>query len=168
MAISTVNIFGQPSSRMVLLKEINTNGLVFYTNFNSRKSQDLKNNPKISALFYWNNLERQIRIEGIAKKYSSKASDVYFYSRSKEKKISTIISPQSQEIKNIKCLYDKYNNMYQFFIKKEYIPRPEFWGGYILKPQSIEFWKGSKIRLHRRKLFTLQNNKKWKVTYLAP
>lgn len=165
MVLSTVDEIGKPSSRVVLLKSVSQDGLVFYTNYKSRKGEEIACNPMVSALFFWSPLERQIRIKGIAKRISAAESDAYFNSRPKESKLSAIVSPQSQEIPNRKYLSSKINELKN----KDNIKllRPEYWGGYRIEPQSFEFWQGRANRLHDR-FFYFRHDGLWNIKKLAP
>jgi pyridoxamine 5'-phosphate oxidase len=165
MVISTVSEKGFPSSRMVLLKDADTNGFVFFTNYNSRKGKHLLKNPNASLLFFWKELERQVRIEGNIIKTEASESNAYFYSRPLESQISAIISPQSEKIADRNFLEQA---MKDFVNSKKEIKRPESWGGYILKPKYYEFWQGRENRLHDRIIFCLDQNNKWNISRLAP
>lgn len=167
MIIATVNENGFPSARVVLLKEFDENGFTFFTNYNSRKGHDIETNPKVSLLFFWVELERQIRIEGIAEKISQEASNDYFHSRPHGSQLGAHASPQSSVIpdrifleNNLKALEDKY--------KEGEVPKPEHWGGYKIHPKSVEFWQGRSNRLHDRIRYTLNSDNIWKIERLAP
>lgn len=165
MAISTVSN-GKPSSRIVLLKELDESGLVFYTNYQSRKGKELLLNPHACALFYWDELERQVRIEGEIEMIDAKQSDDYFASRPRESQIGAACSPQSQVISHrleLAARFDELAEQYQ----DQPIPRPAHWGGYRLKPESIEFWQGRPSRLHDRLVFTNVGDH-WAQSRLAP
>mgnify|MGYP006283411013 CR=1 FL=1 len=166
MVLSTANKGNRVSSRVVLLKEIQGEGFVFYTNYNSKKAFDLKQNAQASILFYWPELERQVRIEGFVKVVSSSVSDKYFASRPVESKIGAWASEQSKEIPNRQYLEKQVGKFKNEFKDRE-IKRPEHWGGYILKPETIEFWQGRPNRLHDRIQFSFESNR-WKVRRLAP
>jgi len=164
MTLATADASGKPSARIVLLKFFNKNGFAFFTNYESRKGKNLEQNPYAALVFYWPELERQVRIEGIVSKLSRIVSKEYFNSRPEASRISSIISPQSQPIPNRQLLekrveeFLKYNNE---------IKIPENWGGYILKPSYIEFWQGRENRLHDRFLYK-KIGKRWKISRLAP
>jgi len=166
MVLSTVNREFQVSSRIVLLKEIEQNGFVFYSNYNSRKATDLAASPNASLLFYWAELERQVRIEGRVEQLSSQRSDVYFASRPEGSKLAAWASNQSHAIPDRKHL-EKQIEVYEQKFQGQPIVRPPFWGGYILYPTSLEFWQGRPNRLHDRIQFTMEENK-WKPRRLAP
>lgn len=164
MSLSTVNAEGMPSSRIVLLKGFDEKGVHFYTNYNSHKGQDLAQNPKACLLFFWPTLQRQIRIEGSVIKMSPEQSMAYFNSRPLASRISSIASPQSQPISRIELeqLSDALAKKYG-----DHPPCPEFWGGYYLHPERIEFWQGRTCRLHDRYLYQKQDNN-WHIQRLAP
>ena len=164
MSFSTVNAEGMPSSRIVLLKGFDENGVQFYTNYDSHKGQDLAQNPKACLLFFWPTLQRQIRIEGIITKMSAEKSAEYFHSRPLASRISAIASPQSQPTTRAEleqrsdALIEKFGN---------HPPCPDFWGGYYLQPERIEFWQGRTCRLHDRYLYKKQDSV-WHIQRLAP
>ncbi len=167
MIIATVGKDLRPSSRTVLLKEVTDDKLVFYTNYESRKGTQLKENPHISATLFWKELERQIHIEGKVEKVPGEVSDEYFKSRPWKSRIGARISPQSQEIESrntIKMAFAK--ETLKSSIKG--VARPEYWGGYYIIPDRIEFWQGRKNRLHDRILFTKVEDNSWKIARLAP
>lgn len=166
MTVATVDKNGQPFQRIVLLKNIDHNGLVFYTNLASRKAQHLEHNQKISLHFPWHPLERQVHIIGTAEKLSAFENMKYFTSRPKESQLAAIASKQSSRISARGVLEGKYLELKQKFAQGE-IPVPKFWGGYRIKPQSIEFWQGGEHRLHDRFLFS-QTNEQWQIERLAP
>jgi len=166
MVLSTSNKENRVGSRVVLLKEIQEEGFVFYTNYNSKKASDLKENTQAALLFYWPELERQVRVEGFANVVSASASDKYFASRPAESQIGAWASEQSREIPNRQYLeeqVEKYKNEF----KGREIKRPEHWGGFILKPDTLEFWQGRPSRLHDRIQYTLEEEE-WKIRRLAP
>lgn len=164
MSLSTVNAEGMPSSRIVLLKGFDENGVQFYTNYDSHKGQDLAQNPKACLLFFWPTLQRQIRIEGLITKMSAEKSAEYFHSRPLASRISAIASPQSQPTTRAEleqrsdALIEKFGN---------HPPCPDFWGGYYLQPERIEFWQGRTCRLHDRYLYKKQDSV-WHIQRLAP
>ena len=166
MVLSTVDTIGKPSARIVLLKSFDESGLVFCTNYNSKKGRDLEMNSNCSLLFYWPTLERQIRIEGTATKISEKESKEYFYSRPKESQIAALISNQSIEIENRNVLEVEFKKLSEKYGNAQ-IPKPEHWGGYKVIPGYFEFWQGREFRLHDRIAFKLEG-KDWKIFRLSP
>jgi len=166
MCLSTVSKNNRPSSRMVLLRDYTYKGFVFYTNYRSRKGNDLKNNNYAALNFFWAEQERQIRIEGKVEKIDTIISDLYFLSRPLESKVAAIISPQSKVIVSRNTLLNEFNQLKAECKDKE-PARPDFWGGYIIIPDRIEFWQGREYRLHDRICFEKKNNK-WEVSRLAP
>jgi pyridoxamine 5'-phosphate oxidase len=167
MTLATSSSDGVPSARIVLLKDYGEMGFTFFTNYDSFKGQQLLENPKACLVFFWKELERQIRITGLVEKISDEASNEYFYSRPVDSQLGAIASPQSQEIESREWLDEKFKR-----IKKEMkagnIQRPSNWGGYIVKPWIIEFWQGRPGRLHDRIQYTLHKNGEWKMKRLAP
>lgn len=164
--LSTVDIENKPSSRVVLLREISDKGFIFYTNYNSNKSNDINNNNNVCLNFYWNKLERQVRVNGSVHKVDVQLSDKYFKSRPIKSQIAATISPQSQEIDINTNLSAKLNN--ELNAKNlDLIKRPDHWGGYCVTPYTIEFWQGRDSRLHDRLLYKIIN-KRWKTSRLAP
>lgn len=167
MVLSTVNLEGQPFQRTVLLKTFDKKGFVFYTNYESRKANHLKNNPKASLLFPWYSLERQVAITGEVEKVSLKESLKYFLSRPEGSQLGAWVSNQSEVITSRNILETKLAQMKQKF-KDGKIPLPDHWGGYRVIPDSIEFWQGRKNRLHDRIYFQKEKNASWKISRLAP
>lgn len=166
MTLATVSDKGIPAARIVLLKDYDENGFVFFTNYNSDKGMHLAANPQATLLFFWKELERQIRIEGVAEKVSAAESDDYFYSRPVGSRIGAWSSPQSRVIANREILEQNvvtYTNEFG-----ENVPRPEHWGGYRIKPAVIEFWQGRSSRLHDRIRYTLTAENNWVIERLAP
>lgn len=167
MTLATATHDGRPSARIVLLKGFDNNGFIFYTNYLSRKGKEIAKNPLGSLLFYWGTLERQVRIEGTIEKISKENSVSYFQTRPRASQLGAVISPQSQEIANRDTLDKKWQEAETEYADKD-IPKPSYWGGYILKPRLIEFWQGRPSRLHDRILYKKIDNKNWKKVRLAP
>lgn len=167
MTLATCNDEGKPSARIVLLKGIKKNGFIFFTNYQSRKAKEIEKNSFVSLLFFWKELERQVRIEGKIKKVSDTESDEYFFSRPRESRIGAWSSPQSAVIENREFL-QKNVEKYNLEFGTENIPRPDFWGGYLVEPDSIEFWQGRPGRLHDRLQYSLSENNDWNMKRLAP
>lgn len=166
MTVATVDENGQPFQRIVLLKNVDKDGFVFYTNLGSRKAQQLEHNSKISLHFPWHPLERQVHITGTAEKLTTMENMKYFSSRPKESQLAAIASKQSSRISARGILEGKYLELKQKFAKGE-IPVPSFWGGFRVRVDSIEFWQGGEHRLHDRFLFSRQDNS-WDIDRLAP
>ncbi|MDG1477700.1 MAG: pyridoxamine 5'-phosphate oxidase [Vicingaceae bacterium] len=166
MSITTVSVEGQPSTRIVYMRGIKNEGFVFYTNYNSAKGKDLEANNKVALNFFWGELERQIRVEGVVEKISEAASDVYFNKRPRESQIGAWASSQSEKIENRKQLEEQvafYTEKY----KGVDVPRPDHWGGYIVKPTKVEFWQGRASRLHDRIIYTKKDNV-WSLSRVSP
>ena len=166
MTLATCGKNGKPSARIVLLKGLNPEGFIFFTNYESRKGNDLKENPNASLVFFWKELERQVRIEGSVKKLSKKESDEYFVLRPEQSRIGAWSSPQSQVIKSRESLEEMFEKYTHLFTDGT-ILRPPHWGGYIVKPILVEFWQGRTNRLHDRLQYTLSHDE-WKIERLAP
>ena len=167
MTLATASLEAVPSARIVLLKGYDEKGFVFYTNYESAKGRELAENPKASLLFFWKELERQIRITGIVEKVSAAESDEYFLSRPTGSQIGAWASPQSHVIENRSWL-EKQVKMLEEKFSTEAVTRPSHWGGYRVKPVIIEFWQGRSSRLHDRLQYSLQENGSWKIERLAP
>jgi pyridoxamine 5'-phosphate oxidase len=167
MTLGTATPDGKPSLRIVLLKDYNDKGFTFFTNYESNKGIELFLNSHTCILFFWKELERQVKIEGITEKISNAESDAYFVSRPEGSRIGAWASPQSRVIKKRKELEDNFILFQKQFNEKN-IPRPSYWGGYRLKPQLIEFWQGRPNRLHDRIQYSLQKDNSWKIERLAP
>lgn len=166
MTISTIGLDGFPKARVVLLKQFNQNGFVFFTNYNSEKGISIENNPNVCLSFFWPSLERQIIIKGKAQKTSETVSNNYFYSRPKGSQIGAIISNQSQIIDSRELLESKLK---QFETDtNSALLRPKHWGGYVVEPIEFEFWQGRPNRLHDRILYKQINSNKWEKTRLQP
>lgn len=166
MTLATSTKSGHPSARIVLLKGVEDNEFVFYTNYNSRKGNNLKENPYAALVFFWQPLHRQIRIEGRIKKVSSARSDRYFHSRPRGSQLGAVLSPQSEVIDNRDFIDDQLARLNDEF-SDAIIPRPKHWGGYALEPSLIEFWQGRPNRLHDRIVYR-RAGKNWKIERLAP
>jgi pyridoxamine 5'-phosphate oxidase len=166
MVLSTVSAEWRPSARVVLLKSVDDRGLVFFTNYLSRKGIQLKGNHFAALTFFWPLTERQVRIEGVVAKTEADESDVYFYSRPLESQVNAIISPQSSRISSRELL-EKERDKLLFTQRNENLTRPANWGGYRLKPDRMEFWQGRPGRLHDRIQYLLEG-KTWQVGRLAP
>lgn len=166
VAISTSNKEGRVSSRIVYLKDVIDNSFCFYTNYNSKKGQDLIENPKASFLFFWKELERQVRIEGTVVKADPKISDDYFYARPKASQIGALASDQSAKIESRKALEQKFEDVQSDHENKD-VKRPDNWGGYLLIPDYFEFWQGREARMHDRIGFELKNDV-WETFRLNP
>ena len=169
MIVATVAPSGQPSQRTVLLKYYDDNGFVFFTNYGSRKAQEIEQNQQVSLLFLWLQLERQIIITGKVEKISAKESAQYFLSRPKESQLAAWVSNQSKPLSSRQVLMQKFSEMKTKMKAKE-MPLPSFWGGYKVRPKTIEFWQGRKSRLHDRFLYsTIDEEKKtWQIERLCP
>ena len=165
MVLATVSLDAKPSSRIVLLKEITEeHNLVFFTNYHSRKGKELMGNPNACVNFFWRELERQVRVEGVIRKTSFEVSREYFKSRPLESQLSAIVSPQSQTIEDLSELREESNRL---FLSGQKISIPDNWGGYQLIPEQVEFWQGGKNRLHDRIRYSLQGHF-WFKDRLAP
>jgi len=167
MTLSTIGLDGYPKSRVVLLKRYTYEGFIFYTNYNSEKGKAIEKNPNVCLSFFWHSAERQIIIKGKAEKIAENLSDGYFESRPRGSQLGAIVSKQSDVIPNRKYLEIKLSKLEESYKDKE-ILRPEFWGGYIVKPVEIEFWQGRPNRLHDRIRFLLQEDYNWKIDRLSP
>lgn len=166
MSVATVDEEGQPFQRIVLLKRFDKDGFVFFTNLESRKSQHIEVNSKVSLLFPWHSLERQVAITGEAEPLSTAEVMKYFITRPKESQIAAWVSKQSSKISARQALETKFAEMKAKFSQGE-VPLPKFWGGYIVKPSSIEFWQGGEHRLHDRFLYSKEHSS-WDISRLAP
>jgi pyridoxamine 5'-phosphate oxidase len=167
MTLATASADGLPSARIVLLKGFDREGFIFYTNYNSYKGVQLEENPKACLVFFWKELERQVRIVGLVHKAKEELSDNYFLSRPPGSQLGAWASPQSKIIENRNWLDNRYLQVAEEF-KGKHLKRPPFWGGYVVKPIIIEFWQGRPSRLHDRIPYTLSENGSWKIERLAP
>jgi len=167
MTLATASADGMPDARIVLLKGFNTQGFTFFTNYNSTKGMQLLENPRASLVFFWKELERQVRISALVSLATEKVSDEYFNSRPEGSRIGAWASPQSEAIESREWL-EENEKKYQEEWAGRTISRPAHWGGYLLKPVKMEFWQGRPSRLHDRLLYTLQQNGSWKIERLAP
>ncbi len=166
VTLSTYNKLEGVRSRIVLLKDFNKTGFIFYTNYNSLKARQIQYDNQVSLCFFWPEFQRQVRVYGIAEKISVKKSDLYFSKRPRKSQIAAWASEQSQLIDSRSELIHKYRIIEKKYINKK-IPRPDFWGGFNIKPISIEFWQGGVDRMHDRFLYCKQNNK-WIINRLSP
>lgn len=167
MTISTLGIDGFPKNRIVLLKKYTHEGFIFYTNYKSEKGIAIQDNPNVCLSFFWPNMERQVIIKGKAEKIAENLSDGYFESRPEGSRLGAIVSDQSEVIPSREFLEEKLKLAEEEYQDKE-ITRPKHWGGYIVRPVSIEFWQGRPNRLHDRIRFSLQKDFDWKIERLAP
>lgn len=166
MTLSTVSAEGKPSSRVLLLKEVKPEGLVFFSNYMSRKGEQMEANKYVALNFIWHELERQVRVEGVVRRLSEEESNAYFQMRPRDSRIGAWASPQSQIIPDRQYLEVEVEKYLSLFEDKE-IPKPPFWGGYIVIPTLFEFWQGRKNRLHDRIQY-LKEERGWKISRLAP
>jgi pyridoxamine 5'-phosphate oxidase len=166
MTLATSSKDGQPSARIVLLKSFDDRGFVFYTNYHSRKGKELSENPRACLLFYWSELWRQVRIEGDIEKISTAESEAYFQSRPLGSRLGAWASDQSEVVNNRETLESRFAELQKRF--GEDVPRPEHWGGYRLRPNSIEFWQGRDNRLHDRLRYSLEEDGSWSIERLGP
>ncbi len=166
MVVSTVSAEGRPSVRLVLLKGVDERGFVFYTNYESRKARELEANPAVSLLFPWHDLQRQVRVEGWATRVSTEESEAYFEARPRASRLGAWASPQSREVASRSELDDLYAGVEQRF--EGDVPLPPFWGGYRVRPETVEFWQGRKGRLHDRLVYRQLRETGWEILRLAP
>ena len=167
MHLSTVNESGRPSGRIVLLKGVENSKFIFFTNYQSHKGKEIESNPACALTFFWQELERQVRIEGIASRIDKNRSDEYFQSRPRESQIGAWASPQSSVIANRRILEERVKEIEKRFAGQAILPKPKQWGGYRVEPHSIEFWQGRVSRLHDRILY-VKNDQGWTISRLAP
>jgi pyridoxamine 5'-phosphate oxidase len=168
MVVSTVDAECRPSSRTVLMKRFDERGIVFFSNYTSQKGREIAANPNVSILFYWPSLQRQVRWSGRAVRLPEEESDEYFRQRPRGSQIGAHVSPQSQPIENRDWLSARYAELAADFGATGEIPRPEYWGGFRVQPETIEFWQGRENRLHDRILYRRQQDGSWETTRLAP
>jgi len=166
MVLSTIDMEGNPDSRVVLLKELKSEGLVFFTNYNSRKGRQIIEKKHVSVVFFWSELERQVRLKGIAEKISEKESEEYFLSRPIDSQLGAWASPQSQIIEGRHVLDHNYAR-YQHYFQNNEIKKPPHWGGFLIRPEYFEFWQGRSNRLHDR-IEYCRVNQTWMIHRLAP
>jgi pyridoxamine 5'-phosphate oxidase len=167
MTLATATTDGKPSARLVLLKQVDDRGFVFYTNYRSSKARELDTNPFAALVFYWPQLERQVRVEGTVTRTSAAESNEYFQTRPRDSQIGALASPQSEVISSRDVLEQRFAELEENYRDRE-VERPAHWGGYRLKPERIEFWKGRPGRLHDRLLYERQANGAWIIKRLAP
>ena len=167
VSLATATREGRPSSRMVLLKDFDERGFVFYTNYESRKGIELAENPDAALVFFWRQLERQICITGTVSKVSREESEAYFRTRPRGSQIGALASRQSQEIANREVLESRFQHLMSGYEGRE-IPLPSYWGGYRLTPATIEFWQGRSDRLHDRFLYKRHSGGPWQLERLSP
>ena len=167
MMVATTTTQGKPSARMVLLKDFDERGFVFYTNYNSQKAQELAENPQAALVFWWAELQRQVRICGWVEKVSDEESDKYFYSRPFSSRLGAWASNQSEVIENREVLEQQLEELQEQYYNKD-IPRPPHWGGIRVIPAEIEFWQGRSSRLHDRLIYRKIENGSWKIERLSP
>ena len=167
MTVSTIGLDGFPKSRVVLMKKFTFEGFIFYTNYRSEKGKAIAANPSVCLSFFWPNMERQVIIKGKAEKIAENLSDGYFESRPKGSQLGAVVSDQSEVVPSREHLEGKLKELEQEYEGKE-VPRPDYWGGFLVRPVSIEFWQGRPNRLHDRIRYTLDEDFDWKIERLAP
>jgi pyridoxamine 5'-phosphate oxidase len=167
MTLATATSDGKPSARIVLLKQVDDDGFVFYTNYRSAKARELDNNPRAALVFYWSQFDRQVRVEGTVQRTSAEESQAYFKTRPRESQIGAWASPQSDVIESREILDARVAELEQLYLDRD-VDCPEHWGGYRVKPARIEFWKGRLGRLHDRIVYEREGNDGWKISRLAP
>ncbi len=168
MTLATVNQKGQPSARIVLLKGLHQDGFEFFTNYESHKAHDMEDNPHVALLFFWKELERQMRIEGIVEKVSTERSEKYFQSRPRGSQVGAWSSPQTKVISDRSVIEDNIKSTEEKFAGLDPLPLPKHWGGYLVKPNLYEFWQGRPDRLHDRFRYSAQPSGLWTIERLAP
>jgi pyridoxamine 5'-phosphate oxidase len=167
MTLATATNDARPSARVVLLKQVDEAGFVFYTNYRSAKAKELDENPQAALVFYWVGLDRQVRVEGRVERISAAESDEYFKTRPRDSQLGALASPQSDVIESREVLENRLRELEEAFRNRE-VERPAHWGGYRLKPERIEFWENRPGRLHDRIVYDLQPNGSWNIKRLAP
>ena len=167
MSISSIGLDGFPKTRVVLLKKYYEEGFVFYTNYDSEKGRAIAAHPEVCLSFFWPSMERQVIIKGLAEKLPAAVSDNYFDSRPLGSRLGAMVSPQSQVIDSRAVLEDSLKSLEAQAVEDQ-VKRPEHWGGYLVRPKSIEFWQGRPNRLHNRIRYSLEEDLNWKVERLAP
>jgi pyridoxamine 5'-phosphate oxidase len=167
MCVATVDASGQPSQRLVLLKDVSSKGFVFYTNLGSRKASELEQNPKVCLHFPWHPLERQVIVYGTAERVPTSQVMSYFLSRPKESQLAAWASEQSRPVSTRQVLMQKFAEIKHKFEQGE-VPVPSFWGGFLVKPYQIEFWQGGEHRLHDRFMYKQQADQSWAIERLCP
>ncbi|WDF70186.1 pyridoxamine 5'-phosphate oxidase [Sphingobacterium oryzagri] len=167
MVLATISADGYPSSRVVLLKDIKPSGFSFFTNYHSKKGQSVVDKKQVSLLFFWPELQRQVRVEGWIEKLPSEDSDEYFASRPKGSRLGALASPQSQVIADRATLESRLHEVEQTYADAEQVPRPAYWGGYLVSPMRVEFWQGRSSRLHDRIEYVFRDGA-WIRQRLAP
>ena len=167
MTLATATLDGRPSARIVLLKGYDERGFVFYTNHEGRKARELEENPRCALVFYWGELERQVRVEGLASRVPEEESDAYYTSRPRGSRLGAWVSEQSRPVERRDLLEERLRKLEAEYEGRE-IPRPPFWGGYLVEPEEIEFWQGRENRLHDRLLYYRQSGEGWRIKRLQP
>jgi pyridoxamine 5'-phosphate oxidase len=167
MTLATATRNGKPAARVVLLKQVDGDGFVFYTNYRSAKAKELEENPQAALVFYWVGLDRQVRVEGRVERVSPAESDEYFKTRPRESQLGALASPQSEVIEGREVLENNLRKLEEDYRDRE-VERPAHWGGYRLKPERIEFWQNRPGRLHDRIAYDLQADGSWSIKRLAP
>jgi pyridoxamine 5'-phosphate oxidase len=167
MTLATATKDGKPSARMVLLKQVDDEGFVFYTNYRSSKAQELEENPQAALVCYWTQLDRQVRVEGSVTRVSPAESDEYFKTRPRESQIGAVASPQSEVVESREVLEKSFRELDELYRDRP-VDRPAHWGGYRLKPERVEFWQNRTGRLHDRILYELKADGSWTIKRLAP